>query len=56
MSGSRAVAVWDRLDPMIFGIPFHLIRPICWTVLSALRMWAACRVEAARDKKAGGDR
>ena len=46
-----SVALWDRLDPMILGIPFNLIWLICWIVLSTLCMWAAYRVEAARDKK-----
>ena len=49
-----SVALWDRLDPIILGIPFNLIWLICWIVLSTLCMWAAYRVEAARDKKDGG--
>jgi hypothetical protein len=49
-----SVAVWDRIDPMIFGVPFNLAWLICWIVLSSLCMWAAYRVEAARHKKDGG--
>jgi hypothetical protein len=49
-----SVALWDRVDPMILGIPFNLFWLICWIVLSTLCMWAAYRVEAARDKKDGG--
>ena len=46
-----SVALWDRIDPMIFGLPFNLAWLICWIVLSSLCMWAAYRVEAARHKK-----
>ena len=49
-----SVALWDRLDPMILGVPFNLAWLICWIALSTLCMWAAYRVEAARDKKDGG--
>ena len=49
-----SVALWDRVDPMIVGIPFNLFWLICWIVLSTLCMWAAYRVEAARDKKKDG--
>ena len=48
-----SVALWDRLDPMILGVPFNLAWLICWIVLSTLCMWAAYRVETARDKKDG---
>lgn len=51
-----SVPLWDRIDPMILGIPFNLAWLICWIVLSTLCMWAAYRVEAARDKKDGGAR
>lgn len=50
-----SVALWDRLDPMIFGLSINVIWLICWIVLSTWCMWAAYRVEAARDEKDGGD-
>jgi hypothetical protein len=50
-----SVALWDRVDPMILGVPFNLFWLICWIVLTTLCMWAAYRVEAARDKKERGD-
>jgi len=46
-----SVSLWDRIDPMIFGIPCNLFWLIAWIVLSTLCMWAAYRVEVARDKK-----
>ncbi len=48
-----SVALWDRIDPMILGIPFNLAWLLCWIVLSTLCMWVAYRVEAARAKKHG---
>ena len=46
-----SVSLWDRVEPMIFGLPFNLFWLIAWIVLSSLCMWAAYRVEVARDKK-----
>ena len=46
-----SVSLWDRIEPMIFGLPFNLFWLIAWIVLSSLCMWAAYRVEVARDKK-----
>jgi hypothetical protein len=49
-----SVSLWDRVEPMIFGLPFNLFWLIAWIVLSSLCMWAAYRVEAARDRKDSG--
>ena len=46
-----SVALWDRIDPVILGVPFNLFWLTCWIVLTTLCMWAAYRVEAARNKK-----
>jgi hypothetical protein len=51
-----SVPLWDRVNPMILGIPFNLAWLICWIVLSTLCMWAAYRLETARDRKDGGAR
>jgi len=48
-----SVALWDRIDPMLFGIPFNLFWLISWIVLSTLCMSAAYRVERARDRQDG---
>ncbi|MGA8596265.1 MAG: DUF3311 domain-containing protein [Bryobacteraceae bacterium] len=45
-----SVSLWDRVDPMVLGLPFNLFWLISWIVLSTLCMWAAYRVEAARDR------
>ena len=49
-----SVGLWDRIDPMILGLPFNLAWLICWIVLSTLCMCAAYRVEAARGSKDHG--
>ena len=51
-----SVALWDRIDPMILGIPFNLAWLLCWIVLTTLCLWVAYRVESAREKKDGGAR
>jgi hypothetical protein len=43
-----SVALWDRIYPMLFGIPFNMFWLICWIALSSVCLWAAYRVEAAR--------
>ena len=45
-----SVSLWDRINPMVFGLPFNLFRLLAWIVLSTLCLWAAYRVEAARDR------
>jgi len=49
-----SVAVWDRIDPMILGIPFNLAWLLCWIVLTTVFLWAALRVSAEREKKDDG--
>ena len=49
-----SVTLWDRIDPMILGIPFNLAWLLCWIILTTLCLWAAYRVETAREKKDGG--
>jgi Protein of unknown function (DUF3311) len=48
-----SVSLWDRIDPMLFGIPFNLFWLICWIVLSPLCMWGAYQIETARSKHDG---
>ena len=46
-----SVPLWDRVAPMLLGIPFNLFWLISWIVFSTLCMWGTYRLEAARDKK-----
>jgi hypothetical protein len=48
-----SVPLWDRINPMVFGLPFNLFWLISWIVLTPLCMRAAYRIEAARDKQDG---
>ena len=45
-----SVSLWDRIDPMILGLPFNLFWLVAWIVLSTLCMWAAYRVEITRNE------
>jgi hypothetical protein len=44
-----SVPLWDRVRPWVLGLPFNLFWLIGWIVLTSLCMWAAYRVEAARN-------
>lgn len=50
-----SVSLWDRIYPMVFGLPFNLAWLIAWIGLSSVCMLAAYRVETARDRKDRGD-
>jgi hypothetical protein len=43
-----SVPLWDRIYPMVLGIPFNLFWLISWIVLSSLCMAAAYRLEMPR--------
>lgn len=43
-----SVPLWDRIQPMVFGLPFNLSWLIAWIVLTPLCMAIAYRIEAAR--------
>jgi hypothetical protein len=49
-----SVPLWDRVDPMLLGIPFNLFWLISWIVLTPVCMWAAYQVEAAGKKQERG--
>ena len=40
-----SVPLWDRVDPMIIGLPFNLFWLIAWTALTPPVMWIAYRME-----------
>ena len=41
-----SVSLWDRIDPMILGLPFNFFWLIAWLHLTPLCMWGAYRQEA----------
>jgi len=46
-----SVALWDRVYPMVFGLPFNFFWLIAWLLLTPLCMWGAYRLEISRDSK-----
>ncbi|MDE2347668.1 MAG: DUF3311 domain-containing protein [Gammaproteobacteria bacterium] len=50
------VRFWDRLEPRVLGIPFNLAWLIAWMVLCTLCLWAAYRMENARESGGHGTR
>lgn len=55
-----SVPLWDRIHPMIFGLPFNLFWLILWIPLTTACMWGAYQRErraeslAARNEKGEG--
>ena len=47
-----SVPLWDRVTPMVLGLPFNLFWLTAWIVLSPLCMWGAYRLERARAARA----
>jgi len=39
------VSLWDRVYPMILGLPFNFFWLISWLLLTPLCMWGAYRLE-----------
>jgi hypothetical protein len=43
-----SVSAWDRVYPMVLGLPFNLFWLTSWIVLTPLCMWGAYRLETPR--------
>ncbi|HSY45248.1 MAG TPA: DUF3311 domain-containing protein [Steroidobacteraceae bacterium] len=43
-----SVPLWDRIEPMVLGLPFNLFWLIAWIVLSSGCLWLVYRLECAR--------
>ncbi len=43
-----SVSAWDRIYPMVLGLPFNLFWLVLWIVLTPLCMWGAYRAEMPR--------
>lgn len=46
------VPLWDRIDPVILGLPFNFFWLILWILITPLVMWGAYRLETPRSPKA----
>ena len=44
-----SVRFWDRIDPMVFGLPFNLFWLLAWIFITPLCMWMAYRMEKRRE-------
>jgi Protein of unknown function (DUF3311) len=47
-----SVSLWDRVYPMVLGIPFNFFWLISWLLLTPLCMWRAYRLEVRRASEA----
>jgi hypothetical protein len=43
-----SVPLWDRIDPMVFGLPFNLFWLLLWIPLTMLCLAIALRIENVR--------
>ncbi len=55
-----SVSLWDRVYPMVFGLPFNVFWLVTWLLLTPLVMWGVYRLEVprrpdARDKSSGDE-
>lgn len=48
-----SVPLWDRVHPMLLGLPFNLFWLTVWIVLTTLCLWAAYRLESSRSTQHG---
>jgi len=47
------VPLWDRVQPLILGLPFNLFWLILWIVLTPCCLWGAYRIETSADRPTG---
>jgi hypothetical protein len=48
------VSLWDRVNPLVLGLPFNFFWLTLWLLLTPLCMWGAYRVESRRDRTPEG--
>jgi uncharacterized protein DUF3311 len=49
-----SVALWDRIEPMILGLPFNLFWLILWILLTPCCLWGAYRLDCKTTGTARG--
>lgn len=47
------VSLWDRVYPLILGLPFNLFWLMLWIVLTPCCLWGAYRIESSANPPAG---
>jgi hypothetical protein len=43
-----SVALWDRVEPLVLGLPFNLFWLTLWILLTPCCMWGAYRLDSKR--------
>jgi hypothetical protein len=43
-----SVPAWDRVYPMVLGLPFNIFWLLSWTVLTPVCLYGAYRLETSR--------
>jgi hypothetical protein len=54
VAGCFSVSLWDRIRPMVFGLPFNFFWTILWMILTPVCLWGAYRIETRREFDCGG--
>jgi membrane protein required for beta-lactamase induction len=46
-----SVPLWDRVQPMVFGLPFNFFWLLLWIVVSSLCLGVANQLDAGRNRE-----
>jgi len=44
-----SVSAWDRIYPMVLGLPFNFFWLLAWIALTSVCMWIVYRIESGRN-------
>ena len=44
-----SVPLWDRIYPVVLGIPFNFFWLVLWILLTPICLWGAYSIETRRD-------
>jgi Protein of unknown function (DUF3311) len=45
-----SVPLWDRVYPLVLGLPFNLFWLVSWIPLTSACLWCAYRLQSRRDE------
>jgi len=48
-----SVPLWDRVYPLVLGLPFNIFWLIAWMPLTSLCMWGVYRLRKSADSEEG---
>ena len=51
-----SVPLWDRVYPMVLGLPFNLFWLVAWIPLTSLCMWGVYRLWMSSNAEAASNR